>query len=123
MAPIRILLVEIPRLMRDIVEAEVLAQPDMILVGTPATTAGLADEIHASAPDFVLIGAEHRAAIPRVLEERPWMRVLEIEGRAAEVHLYELHPRRFDLGPMTAPELIATIRGSGRTARPAATGL
>jgi hypothetical protein len=121
-APIRILLAAMPRLMRDIVEAELLTQPDMTLVGRPETAAGLADEVRTSAPDFVLIGDEQGCDLPQLLAARPWMRVLVIEGRAAGVHLHELHPRRFDLGPMSAPELIATIRGAGRAVPPATSG-
>lgn len=108
--------------MREIVEAELLAQPDMTLVGMPDTTAGLVDEVRSSAPDFVLIGAGHGYALPRLFDERPWMRVLEIEPRAADVHLYELRPSRIDLGPMSAAELVATIRGTVRAPRWAGNG-
>jgi chemotaxis response regulator CheB len=116
-APIRILLVAMPRLMRDIVEAELLAQPDMTLVGVSDTTAGLVDEIADIAPDFVLIGAEHGCSVQPLLERRPWMRVLEIEPRAADAHLYELRPRRVDLGAMSAADLVTTIRSTANAPR------
>jgi chemotaxis response regulator CheB len=116
-APIRILLVAMPRLMRDIVAAELRGQPDMALVGTPETTAGLVDEIRDSAPDFVLIGAEHSCSVRALLEERPWMRVLEVEPRAADAHLYELLPRRLDLGRVSASALVTTIRSAAQTPR------
>ena len=103
--------------MRDIVEAEVLAQPDMTLVGVSDTTAGLVDEIGEMAPDFVLIGAEHDCSVQPLLERRPWMRVLEIEPQAADAHLYELRPRRVDLGEMSAADLVTTIRSTAKAPR------
>jgi chemotaxis response regulator CheB len=116
-APIRILLVAMPRLMRDIVEAELLAQPDMTLVGVSDTTAGLVDEIRDSAPDFLLIGADHDCAVQTLLENRPFMRVLEIEPHAADAHLYELRPRRIDLGEVSAADLVTTIRSTAAAPR------
>jgi hypothetical protein len=103
--------------MRDIVEAELLAQPDMTLVGVSETTAGLVDEIRDSAPDFVLIGADHSRSIQPLFEHRPWMRVLEIEPQAADAHLYELRPRRVDLGEVSAADLVTTIRSTARAPR------
>lgn len=117
MAPIRILLVAMPRLMREIVEAELLDQPDMTLVGMVDTTAGLVEEVRSNAPDFVLIGGEHSWALPQLFDELPSMRVLEIEPRAGDAHLYELCPRRVDLGPVSAADLVATIRGAAHTPR------
>jgi DNA-binding NarL/FixJ family response regulator len=114
---IRILLVAMPRLMRDIVEAALRAEPDMTLVGMPDETAGLVDEIGATEPDFVLIGSDHGYSVPSLLCERPSMRVLEIEPRAADVHLYELLPRRVDLGPVSANDLVAAIRTAARASR------
>jgi DNA-binding NarL/FixJ family response regulator len=116
-APIRILLVAMPRLMRDIVTAELLAQPDMKLIGVCDTSVGLVDEIRDGAPDFVLIGAEHGCSVQALFEERPWMRVLEIEPLGADAHLYELRPRRVDLGPMSAAELVTTICNAARAPR------
>lgn len=111
-----------PRMMREIVEAELLAQPDMTLVGAPDTADGLVDEVRGCAPDFVLIGAEHSCALPQLFDEHPWMRVLEIEPRAAAAHLYELRPRRVNLGPVTAAELVTTIRDAALAPRWATDG-
>jgi len=116
-APIRILLVAMPGLMRDIVRAELVGQPDMKLIGVFDTTAGLVDEVRDSAPDFVLVGAEHGCPVQPLLENRPWMRVLEIEPQAADAHLYELQPRRVDLGEMSAADLVTTIRRTANAPR------
>lgn len=99
-----------PRLMRDILEAELREQADMTLVGVAETADGLADDVRATAPDFVLIGADHDDALVPLLDEARRMRVLEIEPHAAGGRLYELRPRRVDLGPMSATDVVAAIR-------------
>jgi hypothetical protein len=103
--------------MREIVESQLLSEPDMTVVAVSETTAGLVDDIRHNAPDFVLIGATHGCAMQPLFEERPWLRVLEIEPRVADAHLFELRPRRLHLGQVSAPELVTTIRSAAHAAR------
>jgi chemotaxis response regulator CheB len=116
-APIRILLVALPRLMRDIVEAQLLGEPDMAVVGVACTTDELAREIHDSAPDFVLMGAARGRSLEPLFEERPAMRVLAIEPRNADADLYELRPHRVHLGQVSAREIVTAIRAAAGSPR------
>jgi DNA-binding NarL/FixJ family response regulator len=116
-APIRILLVAMPRLMRDIVEAQLLREPDMAVVGVAGTLDGLAREIRDSAPDFVLMGAGRDGSLEPLFEERPAMRVLSIEPANADADLYELRPHRVHLGQVSAREIVTAIRAAARTPR------
>jgi hypothetical protein len=115
--PIRILLLAMPRLMRDIVEAELLAQPDILVLDAPDSATALEVAIRRGEPDFVLTGVEHTFSVSSLFDERPWMRVVELEAEAAHGHLYELRPCRLDLGPVSAPQLVDTIRAAAAAPR------
>lgn len=117
MAPIRILLAAMPRLMCDIVQAQLVSEPDMTVVGVARTAEGLVDEVRDSAPDFVLIGADHDRLVRPLFAERPCMRVLAIEPGDADASLYELRPHRVPLGHVSAAEIATTIRDAAHEPR------
>jgi DNA-binding NarL/FixJ family response regulator len=113
--PIRILLVAMPRLTRDIVEAALRDHPDVAVAGTLQSPDGLAAAVRRSAPDVVLIGADHAAVVEQcelLFEERPRLRMLELEPVTGDAHVYELRPRGTHLGPVSARELVAAIRSA-----------
>lgn len=53
---IRILLVDIPHLLRDIVDSIVAEEPDLVLVDSAARSGELLEEVERTDADFVLVG-------------------------------------------------------------------
>ena len=106
MGPIRIRLLDMPRLTRDLIELAVRAQPDMELVDGDSPP-----------PDFVLCGvppAQSRSAGRSLLAERARVRVLELDPDAGRAALYELHEHAHEIGEVSPAELIDKIRAAAR---------
>ena len=102
--PIRIRLVSMPRLVRELIELELRAQPDMVVVGDDG-----------SAPNFVVCGAlsKHELSAGRsLLAERARVRVLELDPDAGSASLFELEERERPIGEVSPAEIVGTIRAA-----------
>jgi len=103
---IRIRTLELPRLVQELIEVAVAAQPDMEIVDGDA-----------AAPDFVVCPAPQAedSSVGRcMLARRARVRVLELDPDAGRASIYELHER--ELGEVSPTEIVATIRAAaGRT--------
>ena len=116
---IRILLAEMPRMLREIVESAVSPQPDMQIVGsTPARVVapGAAPPRMVDADaDVVIVGlarAEEARAYDPVLFQRPHLRILAITGDGRGAFLYELRPQAVPIGDVSPQGLVDAIRAS-----------
>ena len=104
MAPIRIRLVSMPRLLWELIELELRSQPDILVVGDDG-----------SAPDFVVCGAvaNHEISAGRsLLAERARVRVLEVDADAGSASLVELEEHERPIGEVSPSEIVATIRAA-----------
>jgi hypothetical protein len=112
---IRVMLREMPQMLRDILENTIAGQPDMRLVcDTPAGGA----EDHGP-PDVVIVRRARvkKAEPPGVLLRRwPAVRVLTIEARGRRAFTDELRPYRTELRQPSPTELVRAIRTAVRTA-------
>ena len=110
---IRILLVDLSRLVADMVERAVERQQDMAVVGTASSFGELLDLAHAADPDVVVVGLAG-AELPReglqLLFERPHVSVLGIEAHEGRAWLYELRPEQIEIGEVSPDEVVDTIR-------------
>jgi DNA-binding NarL/FixJ family response regulator len=117
--PVRILLVGLPQMVRDMLEYAIGEQPDMVLAGV-AERRSLLEAAQAAEPAFVIVDAEDDS-LPddcrRLLAERPRLRVLGVESRAGRATLFELRPWRIRIGPGSPREVVDAIRAAA--ARPA----
>jgi DNA-binding NarL/FixJ family response regulator len=111
----RILLVDVSRLTRELVERAVAHAEDMGVVGTATADAEL-DELAASTHADVLIVGLHDSGLPPscvdVLMEHPRMKVLAIEERAGRARLYELRPEQVEIGEVSPDDVLETIRSA-----------
>ncbi len=106
-----------PRLMRDIVESAIRAQPDMLVVGVLGVVGArdsLSDAVQRARPNVVILGrasAESRAC-EALLYEHPHVRLLEVidDGRSAT--LCELRPHRVPIGDVSPEGLVGAIRAA-----------
>jgi len=119
---IQILLVDMPLLLRELIEEAVAGQPDMHLVATVADAAELIAATGDARPDFVVFGAGEPAdeGFPaeclRLLEESPHTKALAIEAVAGHAYLYELRPERTPLGEVTPEDVLGVMRDAAKRA-------
>ena len=110
MEPIRIALIRLPRMLRDILTEIVSTQADMAIVAD----ADAPDE--AGNADFVIAGAERlvQDEVEALLEARPRMKVLAVAGDGRQTFLYELRPQMVPLGEVSPQTLLQVIRAARR---------
>jgi chemotaxis response regulator CheB len=117
---IRILLVDMPRLAREMIDAAVAGQPDMCVVETTADPSELVAAARRVRPSFVIVGLE-RDALPngclQLLDEQPKLKVLGIEAEAGRAYLWELRPKRRALGEIAPADVVEAIRTAAGAVR------
>jgi hypothetical protein len=105
----RVLVHNMPRLLRDIVEGAIVGQPDMELVaGEVPMPAPRSDS-----PDVAVVGTRdpgNTAEPLALLMEWPRSRVLMVATSGLETVLYDLRAHRTALGPMSPLTLVQAIR-------------
>lgn len=107
MPPIRVLLVNLPPLLRDILGELLAAEPDV------AVTAASGDGLRlpgGSAPDVVLCGLEPDSVSARLAEDYPAPDVIVVEGDGDRAWLCRLEPHRTSLGELGPDSLLKAIR-------------
>jgi DNA-binding NarL/FixJ family response regulator len=110
-----IVLVDLSRLVGEMIERAVARTHDMGVVGRAASLDELHDVAQVTDPDVVIVGL-HDADLPHacvdLLLERPRMKVLGIEERDGHAQLYELRPEQVKIGEISPDEVIHTIRAA-----------
>jgi DNA-binding NarL/FixJ family response regulator len=113
----RVLLIDMPRLLRDMLARAIDAQPDMSVVGQEGHPSSIGRAVNDTAPEFVVVGLE-QAQLPadcqRFLSSRARPRLLGIEAVDGRAFLYELRPEKERIGEMsiTPDELVGAIRAA-----------
>jgi hypothetical protein len=103
-------------MMFDILGQIVASEPDMAVVGRVNDGDFLATAQQTGA-DVILIGREAKHdreqhdEYEQLLLRQPCFKVLAIANDGRTAALYELHPRRIELGEMSADTLRKAIRG------------
>jgi DNA-binding NarL/FixJ family response regulator len=117
MAPTRILLIDMPRMLREIIESTLASEPDMDVVGAVAVEEALAATVDGADADVIVVGAAARELVDRcrrVMATRPLVKVLAVASDARSATLYELEPATHALGELSPRELADAIRRSRR---------
>jgi DNA-binding NarL/FixJ family response regulator len=116
MHPVRILLVDMPRLVRDMVESAARRDPDVEVVGV----LDHADALGAATDDaeVIVVGVDQQrlpASCRALLDERAaGLRLLGIEAGGGGAYLYELRPRQSPLGELSPAEVVDAIKELAR---------
>ena len=107
----RVLLSHMPRMLRDMLEDEILHRDDLeLLDDTPAPS--LSSIGCGPAPDVIILGAERPGSrrSPRALLRRwPGARVMSVTPNEGEATLYELTLHTTALGSLSPAELVQRI--------------
>jgi DNA-binding NarL/FixJ family response regulator len=114
---IRILLAELPRMLREIVEDVVSTQADMQIVGAADSLAALPAEVARTSPDVVILALERGAAPTRLdplLYGQPSLSIVAITEDGRGAFRYELRPQMLPVGNVSPNGLLDAIRASVR---------
>lgn len=105
MSPTRILVADMPRLVREIVMELLRGCPDVeVLEGDAAA---------AQDAEVVILGRDDAAEARALLEARPRLLVLTVAGQAFDVCRYDLIPHRERLGELSPAVLTTGVRRLG----------
>jgi DNA-binding NarL/FixJ family response regulator len=113
---IRIVLLDMPPLLLEMLRDAIAPQCDMEIVGTVTDEPNLGAFLENAEADVVVVkrdGALKRTAVNELLYRRPRLRIFEIVDRGRRGLLHELRPRRVALGEISPQRLINAIRSTG----------
>lgn len=119
---IRVLLLGAPRMLRDIVEHAIAAEPDMISVeGAPLAAADLTAFLRARRVDVAIFPAAVEGLgddrIVALLRAHPRLGMLALDGSADQGTLHHLVPVHETIGRLTRSSVIAAIRAGAALRR------
>jgi chemotaxis response regulator CheB len=111
--PIRVLLINMPTLLFDMIKGIIVWIEDMQIVGETITRAGIFRAAAAARADVVILSGEDVSPenYYQVLYRRPRLKIFAISADGRRGSLYELRPRVKAIGDISAESLIAAIRG------------
>ena len=107
-----------PRMLRDILSALIVSQPDMTIVGEIGDVDdadALAGTVGSARPDVVIVGLEQGeppAVCTQLLSRFPQVKIIAVEARGRSAALWELRPYRTLIGEVSAQALADTIRAA-----------
>lgn len=117
----RIVLVDMPPLLREIVRETVAREPDLEVVREHEAGADLRAAVDQDDPDFLIVGSEEatETTVGSLIAAGRRLRALEVRSDGRESVLYEFRPHRVLLGEISPDTLLQTIRTPpGRDAEP-----
>jgi DNA-binding NarL/FixJ family response regulator len=121
--PIRVLLIEVPQLLSDIIKGIISSYEDINIVGEITIPDGLFRAASTARADVIVL---HNAAVStdncyELLYRRPRLKILAITADGRQGLLYELQPSVQAFGEMSAENFIAAIRSGTSVAGRAVT--
>jgi DNA-binding NarL/FixJ family response regulator len=115
---LRILLLEMPQLLRSILEHAIQVQSDCeLLRGTPR---GFQMLEQTTPPDVVILGltaADDATLVPALFARWPMTQVMTVMQAGDEAAVYELRTRRRALGQLSPAEIVDALRDSVHRSR------
>ena len=125
MAPIGILLMQMPAMLRAIIDDIVAEQSDMRVVGELTGQDDVRVAVERTGASFLIVGYDG-AQLPDPIHDlfsgHPSIRVLAVTDQGREATLYELRPQRIPIGELSASRLVAVLRQPGQIVAGGPTG-
>ena len=115
MAATRVMLRELPAMLRGILEHTFRAQNDMMLVGTDSNEGSLSAQVAESRPDVLIVGVERPELANAYIElfvDHVDLHILAIGGDARSATMQELFVRRLRVADLSPDAIIAAVRAS-----------
>ena len=114
---IRVLLANMPRMLRDVFKLLIVEQSDMEVVGESDNGIELLLATGQTRPDIIILGVEG-SELPGIgshlLNEFPHIKLLGVTSDAQHLSLYELRPYNGLIGDVSPQGLLEAIRKSVR---------
>jgi DNA-binding NarL/FixJ family response regulator len=116
---VRILLVDLTGILKDIVRSLLEEQDDMTVVGWLPDHATLREAILRTTPEVLVWGMDDDANVldvaPQLFGDHPTLKVFEVRDDGRQGFLWELRPHRTTLGEISPLGLVAAIRTAAST--------
>lgn len=107
----RIVLIDLPPLLREIVRDALSREPDLDVVAEHPGDVDVRAAVAEADADFVIVGPQPSVSpVASVIAGQRRLRALELRAEGGEGVLYELRPHRVPLGEMSSAALLRTIR-------------
>ena len=110
---IGILLVEMPRMLHDVVGSVIGAEPDLCVVADEVAASTVLERVERDRPDVVVICVESGSP-PTVCEELlgrfPRLAVVALEDGGQRASIYMMRPMRIRVTDISRTELVTAIR-------------
>ena len=114
--PVRVALVNLPRMLHEIIREVVSAEEDMRIVGDFADWVQLDGAMEQCRPDFLITGDDRPPlTIHQLLEAHRDLRVLTVSLDGRNAVLCEVEPHRVPLGEASPQKLLNVMRASARS--------
>jgi hypothetical protein len=115
---IRVLLIRMPRILRDLLADVLGSESDIQIVADVLSPRDVTtDDLARMQPDVVIVGPDAKEPARTCLEmlgRTPRLKLLALERKGREFSIYELRPVRTKLGALSPTTLIASIRNALR---------
>ena len=115
MDPIRVLLGEMPEMLRDILDQTFASQDDVTVVGDRESISPLRAAVGLHDADVVIVGVDRQDWVGDYVElfrDRPMLRVLAIRNNGRGAVMHELSIRRYRVTDLTPTSILAAVRAS-----------
>ena len=114
MDPIRVLILDLPALLRDIVRETLRPDDGIVVLGDAPADASLEEAVEQTGASVVIVGRGHPEAVdmPPALVRRARLRVLAVAADGRESVMYELQPHRRELGELSPDGLLDAVRAN-----------
>lgn len=115
MAHTRVMLRELPALLRGILEQTFRAQDDMTLVGADRSDASLSAQVAENRPDVLIVGVERPELANAYVElfvDHATLRIFAISSDARAATMQELFVKRLRVADLSPDAIIAAVRAS-----------
>jgi chemotaxis response regulator CheB len=109
---VRVLLLDLPRMLREVVRNVLDAHPGVTVVAVRPFPVSVLDAVDEAGADLVVLGqgAQHDAGIRELLERRPRVPLVSISADGRQASVSGLRPYREPLGEVDGERLVETIR-------------
>jgi chemotaxis response regulator CheB len=109
---IRIVVIDMPRMLREIVKYAVASDDEVELVREYTERTDLAAAVERDRPHFVIVGSEAFGSeqVAAALSASPRLTVLALTADGRKLHLHELTPTRLEFGEISPGRLLEVIR-------------
>jgi DNA-binding NarL/FixJ family response regulator len=110
---IRILLVEMPHMLRDIIGSILGVEPDLSVVANDVEVGALVERVERDRPDVVVLcedSASTLAMCEELLRRFPRLALVALEERGQRASIYMMRPTRIRVAEISRTQLVTAIR-------------